>query len=177
MEVSERKPFFKGPRVTEKVRRRRKRESRDKRTRDNKLLVRIRDRKVTRRGCRFPLCGCWRERLFLEVSHLKHQGMGGNPKEDRNLPELLIYVCNWRHREGRIAVDRGTLECRPITDGGTNGPVSWWFYVAALYGADLGIVGTVDGWLELAREVSPGVLEPLSVAQRETIELLARMEF
>lgn len=187
MEVTDRKPFFKGPRVTEKVRRRRKRETRTKRLAANKQQVRDRDRKVTRRGCRFPQCGCYRRRMLLEVSHLRHQGMGGNPKEDRNAPELMINVCGWRHREGRIAVDQGTLECRPLTDAGTNGPVSWWVRVDELLNvnaidwvsiADLmnPELGAVDGWLELAREVKPGTLETLSPLQQEILEVLARMD-
>jgi hypothetical protein len=177
MEVTDRKPFFKGPRVTEKVRRRRKRETRDKRERANKQEARTRDRKVTRRGCRFPMCGCYRQRLFVEVSHLRHKGIGGNPKEDRSLPELLISVCNARHKENRISIDKGTLECRPITDGGTNGPVGWWVSVEDLMNPNFEMPGSVDGWFELAREVKPGTLEPLSFVQQEILEFLARMEF
>lgn len=180
MDAVDRKPFFKGPRVTEKERRRRKREARDKRERDHKGEARERDRKVTKRGCRFALCGCSRFKAgvnrAIEISHLRHKSMGGNPKEDRSVPQLLIAVCGQRHKDGRIAIDKGTLECRPLTDAGTDGPVAWWLDGASVV-INYGEFPLVDGWFELAREKSPGVLEPLTPLQQEALEFLARMEF
>jgi hypothetical protein len=171
---------FKPPRVTEKVRRRRKREARTKRLRDNKQEVRDRERKITRRGCRFPRCGCYRYKpginWTIEVSHLRHQGMGGNPKEDRNVPELLVAICGHRHKDGRVSIDGGELECRRLTDAGTNGPVSWWMDGASPLIAH-GEFPLVDGWFELARESKPGVLEELTPLQYAVLETLAEMIF
>lgn len=167
---------FKGPRVTEKQRRAAKRAKRTGRLRDNKKEVRGRDDRL-RRGCAFPMCGCRRKRLLLEVSHLVHQGMGGNPKEDRNVPELLIQVCNHRHRVGRIAVDNKTLQCRPLTAAGTNGPVSWWVYFEDLLCRVRPPRVLVDGWFEVAREISPGVFDGFNIEQWEALTLLSTMEF
>jgi hypothetical protein len=180
----ERKPFFKGPRVTEKERRRRKRETRDRRERGHKATARERDRKVTRRGCRFPKCGCHRYRpntaRALEVSHLTHKGMGGNPKEDRSLPHLLITLCGERHKESKFSIDKGTLECRPLTDDGTEGPVSWWVRVDDLPAVLVEPLAKRDltppvEWLEIACEERPGVIKPTNEIQSEILDWLAWM--
>lgn len=180
MEV-EHKTNFKPPRVSTKVRRRRKREARDRVERDNKGAVRARDNKH-RRGCSVPLCGCRKFHLALHVAHLQHKSMGGNPKQDRSTPEKMIQTCSARHREHRIAIDQGTLQCRPLTDGGTDGPVAWWVSVDDLMNANVELsyrdgYNVVDGWLELAREVRPGVFEPFTPEQREILEFLGEMEF
>ena len=176
MEV-EHKTNFKPPRQSEKIRRRQKRVTRDAGEKQNKDVVRSRDNKH-RGGCSMPLCGCRKFRLAKHVAHLEHKGMGGNPKEDRSLPELMIQVCSARHREHRIAIDRGTLQCRPRTTAGTNGPVEWWVSYEDLANPNVEEPkGTVDGWWMLAREITPGVFEPFTNEQREALEFLADMEF
>lgn len=100
----------------------------------NKQIVRERDRK-----CRFPLCPCHRFGLFLEVSHCEHKGMGGDPTGERSLPERMIYVCNWRHKESPVSIDKKKLRAMPLTAAGTDGPVAWEARVD-------------DEWTELARE-------------------------
>lgn len=179
MDAVNRKPFFKPPRQSEKIRRRQKRVTREAGEKQNKDVVRSRDNRL-RRGCSMPLCGCKKFRLAKHVAHLAHKGMGGNPKEDRSLPELMIQVCVARHREHKIAIDKGTLQCRPLTDAGTDGPVAWWVSIEDLmnpnvdfdaFGADS------DGWIELARETMPGHFEVFTDQQREILEFLADMEF
>lgn len=175
----ERKSFFKGPRITEKVRRRQKRVSRDAREKQNKDVVRGRDNKA-RGGCSFPLCGCRKRGYVKHVAHLYHKSMGGNPKEDRSLPELMIQTCGPRHREHQFSIDQGNLQCRPLTELGTNGAVAWWARADELmkvFFAQVDLVGPFEGdWFELAREVTIGVWAPLSPQQREILELLADME-
>jgi hypothetical protein len=133
----------------------------------HKAEVRRRDKR-----CRFPLCGCRKLALSLEVSHRRHKGMGGNPGGDRSLPDGLIYLCRARHQELKIAIDRGTLEWRPLTTDGANGPVSWHVDAEALH---LSPALAVDGWIEVAREIRNGVCEPLSPFQRSILLMLAEM--
>jgi len=100
--------------------------------------------------CRFPLCGCYERNLFVEVSHQKHKGMGGDPTGERSQPELMICLCNWRHKEAKFSVDKGNLRWIPLTDQGANGPVVWEMYLPDA------------GWFELAREVAIRVLGELT---------------
>lgn len=109
----------------------------------NKELVRERDRY----RCRFPLCPCHNFNLFLEVSHSEHKGMGGDPSGDRSAPELMILICNWRHRVSRYSIDKKTLRWRPLTADGANGLIAWEARVPWLFGED---------WREIARELGPG---------------------
>src|SRR5216110_2341889 len=107
-----------------------------------KRKVRGRDR-----YCRMPLCGCRKFRLALHVSHSRHKGMGGNPAGDRSLAALMLLVCSARHKENRIAIDRGTLRWRALTRAGANGPVAWDVDRDAMRViAD----GRADDWIELA---------------------------
>ncbi len=124
MEPVDRKPFFKPPRQSEKIRRRQKRVTREASEKQNKDVVRSRDNK-RRGGCSFPLCGCKKFRLAKHVAHLDHKGMGGNQAEDRSTPDKMIQVCIARHREHAFAIDRGTVLCEPRGAAGTNGPVTW----------------------------------------------------
>jgi hypothetical protein len=123
----------------------------------NKEKVRVRDR-----TCRFPFCICKQWNLFLEVSHREHKGMGGDPSGERSLPELMILVCNWRHKESPISIDKKQIRAVPLTAAGTNGPVAW---------------EVKDGfyhWRELAREVEPGRIGELSAWARDYLDDLAR---
>lgn len=146
---------FKGPRVSTKERRRRKTAPLRTAERKNKNKVRQRDVR-----CRFPLCKCHAFGLALHVAHLSHKGMGGDPTGERSQPELMILLCIRRHRESAISIDKGTLECQPLTAAGTAGPVSWWLKLR-------------DGeWWELAREWKPHAIERLNVGQRGLVETL-----
>jgi hypothetical protein len=80
--------------------------------------------KVRRRDgyCRFPLCGCGKMRLRTEVSHSEHKGMGGNPAGDRSKADLMVLVCHRRHKDGRVAIDKGTLRWRALTARGRQRP-------------------------------------------------------
>ena len=128
---------------------------------DAKAAVRRRDK-----VCRFPLCGCRRLGLRLEVSHEEHKGMGGNPAGDKNVPENLVLLCVHRHQDGAISRHKGTLRVRFLSRAGFDGPVAWM--------VDLGT--TSPRWTEVAREVAPGQLEALTEKQRGLLEALAEME-
>ena len=84
-----------------------------------KRRVRVRDRN----RCRFPLCRA--SGPALQVAHLVHKGMGGNPAGDRSGEGGLILLCALHHQFGAISLHRGTLRVRPLTAKGTNGPVAW----------------------------------------------------
>lgn len=122
--------------------------------RDNKALVRARDgaghgraMRITGR-CRFPLCGCHERGLFVEVAHQCHKGMGGDPTGERSQPELMICLCNWRHKEARFSVDKGNVRWVPLTDQGANGPVAW-------------EVKLPSGWAAFAREIDVQILDAI----------------
>jgi len=123
----------------------------------NKEKVRLRDR-----TCRFPLCPCQRWNLFLEVSHAEHKGMGGDPTGERSTPDRMIYVCNWRHKESHISIDKKAIRWVPLTAAGSNGPVEW-----QAKGDDGG------EWITLARESEPGRLLPIDPWQRALLHAMA----
>lgn len=125
--------------------------------RENKAFVRARDgdghghlaRQTGR--CRFPLCGCHERGFFVEVSHKFHKGMGGDPTGERSQPEVMICLCNWRHKEAKFSIDKKNLRWIPIDDvAGANGPVIWEMFLLDA------------GWFELAREVGVQILEALT---------------
>lgn len=143
---------------------------RDAAERKQKQVCRDRDG-----GCRFPLCGC-RQYGVAEVAHLKHKGMGGNPAGDRSVPELMICLCGWRHREGQISMHRETLTWEPLTDQGANGPVRWLVRGRTLFVPFVETGMLPSEWWELARETAPGTLAPLNDGQRTALNYLARMD-
>lgn len=174
-------PHFKGA-GSRKVARGLKRETRLAGENAHKKQVRTRDK-----FCRFPLCGCSRFSLRLEVSHAKHKGMGGNPKADRSEPELMVLVCSARHKENVFSIDRGTLRWRPLTDKGSAGPIAWsialfdLLRVAKTEGSDLLTLALADikprtQWFELARERSIHTCEPSTPAQSVILAWLRGME-
>lgn len=59
--------------------------------------------------CRVPGC---RTDLRVACAHEDHRGMGGNPSEDRTVPEKLIALCVTHH----AYYDRGELVITPLTD-------------------------------------------------------------
>lgn len=138
----------------------------------NKGNVRKRDR-----VCRFPLCGCRKLGLNIqarpEVSHDRHKGIGGNRAGDRSTTALMVLLCLHRHQDGIVSRHKGTLRAVYLTSAGYDGPVAWEIDVEAInrHGA-----GREPHWREVARERTPGVLEPLTDWQRSTLELLAEMD-
>lgn len=138
-----------------------------------KLEVRERDKR-----CRFPKCGCTRNwdpmRSFLEVSHNRHKGMGGNPAGDRSAAALMVLLCKWRHQDGKVAYGRGTLRTAFLGDDGYNGAVAW--EIPAELFSELVGLPTAGDWIEIAREQSPGVLLPSTEEQRVVLAELATMD-
>jgi hypothetical protein len=128
-----------------------------------KAKVRRRDR-----GCRFPLCGCRKAGLRGEVSHDEHKGMGGNPPGDRSSTRTMVHLCFHRHQDGAISRHKGTLKSVYLTPQGYDGPVAWL--------VDLGEVAGPPEWVEVAREVRPGQLEPLTPRQEQLLAQLATLE-
>jgi hypothetical protein len=161
------KPHFKDDPISAKVRNGVKRREVTVAEQKEMRKVRLRDK-----YCRVPLCGCKKFGLLLHVSHQKHRGMGGNPAGDRTVPELMVLVCSARHRENRIAMDRGTLAWRPLTDQGANGPIAWEIDCDAL---EPSMAGIYRGWRQLARERAIHVYEPLDEWQAHTLKRLAEM--
>jgi len=149
----------------------------------NKARVRARDGSQTplQGRCRFPLCGCHMLGLFVEVSHQRHKGMGGDPTGERSLPAGMICLCNWRHKEAPVSIDRGRLRWVPLTDQGANGPVAW--EMRAIYTESLMAfladylphIPPGELWFTLARESAVQVLEPLDAQSRTLLADLARM--
>lgn len=107
-------------RIMGKVRRHLKR--RDTKAAEDAIMRQVRRED---RYCRFPECGCGKMKLGLDVAHLEHRGMGGNPKLDRTTPAGLILLCRARHRAHKFALDKKTIRCEPLTDMGSRGPVRW----------------------------------------------------
>ncbi len=71
--------------------------------------------------CRVPQCEYAKRNLPIDVCHTRHRGMGGNPKEDRTVPELLFCACRIHHG----LYDRGELDVEPLTTSGMDGPVAF----------------------------------------------------
>lgn len=148
------------------ARRRRAKHARLKREENaNKAKVRARDGR-----CRFPLCGCAAQHLFLEVSHSEHKGMGGDPTGERSAPELMVYLCNWRHRIARYSIDRGRLRWVPLTPAGANGPIAWEMFM------DNAVPGRPGEWVELARELELWRLAPIDPLVLPILQDLAQMK-
>lgn len=150
---------FKGPRVTTAKRRARK-SARLKRG-ENKNKEIVRDRDVI---CRFPLCLCSMVGLFAEVSHRRHKGMGGDPTGERSATGLMLLVCNARHKDSKVSIDKGTVRWEPLTAAGADGPIVWWIDLGAI--SDTVPLGT---WFEVGRETVRGRLAPSTDVQRNIL--------
>jgi len=166
-------PLWKDSGPSQKVRRAMRTKTRKSHLDASKRVVKARDK-----GCRFPLCGCRRLRLRLEVSHRAHQGAGGNPAEDRNDAANLLLVCAERHKDNPISLDRHTLQWEPLTADGAKGPIVW-FLDIAMYAYLTGQatqrpVGPT--WFEVAAERQAGTVGPLSPRQTAVLQQLALME-
>ena len=161
-------PQFKQPK-TLKVERFTKRHALDLKEEDAMRRARARDQR-----CRFPLCGCGRIGIVLDVSHKQHRGMGGNPAGDRTEPEKLILVCRSRHRQNRVSIDRGTLRWTALTARGSDGPITWDLDLRAIR-SDLSAANHPI-WIELARERNRGEWEPFTIEQAAVLKALRGME-
>jgi hypothetical protein len=149
--------------------RRRRRDRLKKGEGENKLASKLRDNM----SCRFPLCPC-RQRYTIESAHKKHTGMGGNPTGDRNTTAGLMTVCAWRHRLGKVSFDRGTLKWHELETGkGADGPVIWLVNVSVVPGWMYPPGGE---WVEVARELTPGVWETTYPWQGMLLRRLAEMD-
>lgn len=146
--------------TTKKLRAKRTRRlKRDERSEKGK--VRDRDK-----HCRFPRCGCGRVggmKAVPTVSHLKHKGMGGNPKGERSTTVGMIELCKWRHQDARISRDKGTLRYVPLTDAGCDGPVCWQIDVTALPGIHSERMLEMNDWLGRPYEPSEKLWRTLAV--------------
>jgi hypothetical protein len=136
--------------------------------RENAEKAKVRERE--QRHCRFPLCPCHRLNWRREVAHKRHKGMGGQPEGSRSLASVMMLVCHWRHQAAPVSLHSGRWRWEPLTDQGTDGPVS--FHVS-LDGHN-GLI--TPGFVLVATERAPGVLEELLPWQRMILETLARME-
>jgi len=130
--------------------------------------------KVRRRDgyCRFPLCGCGKMKLRTEVSHSEHKGMGGNPAGDRSKADLMVLVCHRRHKDGRVAIDKGTLRWRALTARGSNGPIAWDIHRDMVHSRR----ASAKEWLTLAIETGPHSYQQMTAGQIEILKNLAEME-
>lgn len=95
----------------------RKRAERQHKEREREVMAAVKAEDGHR--CRVP--GCRYSLLRVEVAHEKHRGMGGNPTEDRTVPEVLIALCLRHHQ----AYDKGDLEIEPRTERGLRGPCAY----------------------------------------------------
>lgn len=166
-------PFFKDPKPSARVQRALRRIDRDDRENLEKAKVRRRDK-----GCRWPLCGCRKLRLALEVSHNEHKGAGGNPDGSRSQAPLMLQMCRERHRTNPFSIHNKTIDWEPLdTKLGANGPIRFLVDLAELgYRLHESRRPRVRPHLhEVAREASVGVLEPLDDENRAILTMLARM--
>lgn len=165
------KPHWKPSRTARKKAERKVRVERITKEDREKAHARKRDK-----FCRFPLCGCRKLGLALQVAHKRHKGMGGNPAGDRSDRKILILLCSHRHQHGRISLHAGTLVAHPLTLAGYDGPVKWMIDVEALAPGLYRGRKPADRWAEVAREVDVQQLEPLADRQRQLLESLAEMD-
>lgn len=112
--------------------------------------------------CRFPLCGCHALKLRLEVAHLHHKGIGGNPKGDRSTAAGMVLLCVQRHQDGLVSWHHGTLRAVPLTPEGANGNLQW-------------EVREGDDWIVVAVEIGPWHISPLTGHQAGVLTRLGKM--
>jgi hypothetical protein len=98
--------------------------------------------------------------------------MGGNPAGDRSKADLMVLVCHRRHKDGRVAIDKGTLRWRALTARGSNGPIAWDIQ------ADMIAFSFARGreWFTLAIETAPHTYQGMSSDQVAVLKRLAEME-
>lgn len=164
-------PMWKESAVVARGKRHAEKAKRKTALRDKKDEVRVRDG----RRCRFPLCGCGRLKMRLEVSHARHEGRGGNPAGDRSDPHTMVQVCAGRHKESRLSIDQHTIRWEGLTDRGSDGPIRWLIDMRELMNfLSVQRDKVRPQWFELARETGIGTWEPFTAMQREVLDDLAR---
>lgn len=77
--------------------------------------------------CRWPSCTYRALKLPIEVAHLTHKGMGGDPRQLRTTRDQLITLCQ-PHHQGGHSLHSGDLEIQPLTEAGTDGPCAFYEY-------------------------------------------------
>lgn len=150
--------------------------------RAEKSAVRRRDR-----VCRFPLCACGKWHMRTEVSHLTHKGTHGREtKKAVSVAPAMILLCFHRHQDGPVSIHHGTLDVRPLTDAGTDGPVAWFVDAEilarvlaepAMTHARREAPAVTSGWVELAREESRHRLAPIGLWQRDLLLRLGDLDW
>ena len=152
---------WKPSRTARKLKERKKRLKRQTDEIKEKRIVRKRDKY----RCRFPLCGCQKLGIRLEVSHDRHKGHYG---AEGSVAPLMVLLCFTRHQDGIVSRHHGTLRARYLTPKNYDGPVAWDIAAST-------VGGKGDKWIEVARESAVQVLEPLTPQQRQLLEELAEM--
>lgn len=134
---------WKPARGTAKLARIERKRKADNREDANKAKVRKRDG-----HCRWPhsdpdlreLC----RRSRPEVAHLTHKGMGGDPQTIRSKPELMIRVCC---HQGAGSLHSGDRRVTFLSPAKADGPLAF-------------LEKRGSKWVEVDRELWPGVLAP-----------------
>lgn len=171
------KTFFKHD--MEPVGAHRRRKKADIKARERRAMETVRKRDA---GCRFPLCGCRRRGIRLEVSHSEHRGSGGNPAGDRTDTSTMVQVCAWRHKEGIFSIDKHSLRWVPMTTLGANGSIQWQVDMALVDYIRGGRVGTrpvQPRWMQVVVETpgrSRAMVMVMSDLQRDVLGWLATMD-
>ncbi len=169
--------FFKHDMEPLGVQRRRKKA--DLKAREQRTMETVRKRDA---GCRFPLCGCRRRGIRLEVAHDEHRGIGGNPAGDRTDTSTMVQVCAWRHKEGIFSLDKKTLRWVPMSTLGANGSIQWQVDMALvdyIRGGRHGTRPTEPRWMQVAIETpgrSRSAVMVMSDLQRDILGWLAKMD-
>lgn len=87
----------------------------------------------------------------LEVAHLTHKGMGGDPNTERSVPALMILVSRDVH-QGPKSLHSGDRRVQFLSKEKANGPVAF-------------LEKRGGKWVEIARELWPGQLAPAKDAR------------
>lgn len=88
---------------------------------------------------------------ILEVAHLTHKGMGGDPNTERSVQPLMILVSRDVH-QGPMSLHSGDRRVQFLTKEKANGPVAF-------------LEKRGGKWAEIARELWPGQLAPAKDAR------------
>lgn len=153
-------------RMNEKEDRRREREREEK-------AAKAESRRRDGNRCRFPLCGCQRKHRRLESAHVVDKSRGGP-----NVAANIWTTCADRHQDSVWSIHKKTIEVVPLSSAGADGPMAFRIDCSGVAGMGTEVprhLTCVDGWVTVARETSPGVLEPLESWQTAILEGLARM--
>jgi hypothetical protein len=135
----------------------------------NKSAARKRDGWV----CRFPRCSCHLKRLHPEVGHCDGDKGMGSDHGNRSRRNQLICLCIPRHQTSWISLHKKNLRIVFLTPEKADGPVAWLVNVTAI---DRPLAPMADAkWIEVARELSPCILSPLTHEQGALLERIAEM--